>query len=171
MNFGRLYTESWLRSASASRTIFVVAWTTCSGKRVDMWCRYFSISRNVNDKRINFISLQRSLLIVKNVVCFVACLITKIMKYWEFNKSFSAWEPLGVLQIDTRFRTQRLYSVCLWNVNGIESRDACQPHKILFNFVAWNYEDTLSELLITSYFVLLRPETLSVILMENRASG
>jgi len=85
---------------------------------------------------------------VKNLVCFVAYLITKIMKYWEFNKAFSTWEPLRVLQTDRRFRTQRLYGVCLWNINWIESRDACQPDKILFNFVAWNLEDTYSELLI-----------------------
>jgi len=33
------------------------------------------------DKRINFIPLQRSLLIVKNLLRFVEYLITKIMKY------------------------------------------------------------------------------------------
>ena len=118
------------------------------------------------DRHINLIPLQRSLLIVKNLFRYFAYLIKKITICWEFNKVFSAWELLRVLQTDRRFRTHRLYGVCLWNVNWIESRDACQPDKILFNFVAWNLEDTCSELFISSYFVLHSLETLSVIVDE-----
>jgi len=88
MNFGRLYTESWIRSASASWTVFIVACTTCSVKRVDMWCRYFCF-KECYDKRINLIPLQRSLLIVKDV----AYLINKIMKYWEFENSIRHSRP------------------------------------------------------------------------------